>query len=108
MMRKKQAEDIKSIDRRIAEFKQRPQQKHRRSALAKYWENGVRIAAEFVAPIFIGISIGYLLDKWFDTRIIFMLILAIFGLAAGILNVYRAAGQMEKELNEGSTSDGSN
>lgn len=58
----------------------------------------MRIAAEFVAPVFVGISIGYLLDKCFDTRIFFVLILAIFGLAAGMLNVYRAAKQIEKDI----------
>lgn len=91
--------DITDIDARIAQLKQKQAiSKHQKSQTAKFWENAVRVAAEFVAPIFVGISVGYLLDKCFDTRIFFMLILAIFGLAAGMLNVYRAAKQMEKDI----------
>ena len=74
------------------------EEKPQKATAVKFWENAVRIAAEFVAPIFIGICVGYVLDKCFDTRIIFMLILAIFGLAAGMLNVYRTARQIEKDI----------
>jgi ATP synthase protein I len=91
--------DIADIDARIKKLRQKHKKsEHKKSKTAKLWENAVRIAAEFVAPVFVGISIGYLLDKCFDTRIFFMLILAIFGLAAGMLNVYRAAKQIEKDI----------
>lgn len=95
----KNPDDIRAIDQRIAHLKQKQEKKSQHSTVAKFWENAVRVAAEFVAPIFIGICVGYLLDKCFDTRIIFMLILAIFGLVAGMLNVYRAAKQIEKDIN---------
>ena len=92
--------DIAAIDERITKLKKKQAAaENKKSPSAKFWENAVRIAAEFVAPVFVGISIGYVLDKCFDTRIIFMLILAIFGLAAGMLNVYRAARQIEKDIN---------
>lgn len=91
--------DTEKMAQRIAAFKHKQKQaKLKRSDIAKFWENAVRVAVEFVSPVFIGICIGYLLDKWFDTRIIFMLILAIFGLAAGMLNVYRTAKQIEKDI----------
>lgn len=91
--------DIADIDARIEQLKKKQKKdEHKKSQAAKFWENAVRIAAEFVAPVFVGMSVGYLLDKCFDTRIIFMLILAIFGLAAGMLNVYRAARQIEKDI----------
>ena len=90
--------DIEDIDARIARFKSKQTAKKEHSELAKFWENAVRAAAEFIAPIFIGISVGYVLDKCFDMRIFFMLVLAIFGLAAGMLNVYRLAKQIEKEV----------
>ncbi|MBQ9034499.1 MAG: AtpZ/AtpI family protein [Alphaproteobacteria bacterium] len=95
---KQNPKDIEDIDARIASLKGKQTAKREHSELAKFWENGVRAAAEFIAPVFIGISIGYVLDKCFDTRIFFMLVLAIFGLAAGMLNVYRLAKQIEKEV----------
>ncbi len=95
---KKTPADIQAIDSRIAQLKQKQEEKPQKATAVKFWENAVRIAAEFVAPIFIGICVGYVLDKCFDTRIIFMLILAIFGLAAGMLNVYRTARQIEKDI----------
>lgn len=96
---KQNPDDIQAIDKRIARLQQKQKEKAHHSTVAKFWENAVRMAAEFVAPVFIGICVGYLLDKCFDTRIIFMLVLAIFGLAAGMLNVYRAAKQIEKDIN---------
>lgn len=98
----KTPEDIASIERRIARMRQKQKRKNPPSAIGNFLKNAMRVATEFVAPIFIGISIGYVLDKCFDTRIVFMLIMAIFGLAAGMLNVYRAAQQIERDM------DGSN
>ena len=90
--------ELGDLEKRIEQFKQKQAAKKQPSAAAKFAENAMRVAAEFIAPVFIGISIGYLLDKCFDTRIIFMLILANFGLAAGMLNVYRAAKQIERDI----------
>ncbi len=96
---KRLPQDIAEMDARIAALKDKKNPPKRQSStVAKYLQNALRIATEFVSPIFIGICIGYLLDKCFDTRIIFMLILAIFGLLAGMQNVYRAAKQMDKDI----------
>lgn len=48
-----------------------------------------RMGLEIVIALAIGLGIGYLLDKLFSTKPIFLLLFALFGIAAGVLNVYR-------------------
>lgn len=48
-----------------------------------------RVSADIVAALAVGIVIGVLLDKWFETAPLFLIVFFIFGSAAGILNVYR-------------------
>ena len=50
-----------------------------------------RVAIELVSALMIGLGIGWLLDSWLVTRPWLMIVFAIFGGAAGILNVYRQA-----------------
>lgn len=49
----------------------------------------VRIGAEIVAALVVGVGIGLLLDRWLDTRPWFLLLFFILGAAAGMLNVFR-------------------
>jgi ATP synthase protein I len=94
--------DIKELDNRIRALKQKQDPSSKPISSAQlFWKNAFQIATEFIAPVFVGISIGYLLDKCFNTRILFVFIWAIFGLAAGMLNMWRAAKQMEKDINRG-------
>ena len=50
---------------------------------------GLRIGSEIVASTMIGLGIGIFLDRWLDTRPIFLIIFAIFGLIAGFLTLYQ-------------------
>ena len=47
--------------------------------------------------IFIGLGLGYWLDKVFDTQPVLLLIGLAFGIAAGFSNIYRA-GQKGKKF----------
>jgi ATP synthase protein I len=58
------------------------------SALAR----GFRLSAEFVAGILAGAAVGWLLDRWLGTSPWGMIVLLLFGFAAGVLNLMRAAG----------------
>jgi len=55
-----------------------------------------RISTELVAAIFVATFIGYYLDKWLGTKPIFIIILFIVGVAAGIFNVVRSAKMINK------------
>lgn len=54
---------------------------------------GFRVLSEFVAGILAGCVIGWLLDTWFSTSPLFLLVFGALGTAAGFLNVYRIAMQ---------------
>ncbi|HXH72315.1 MAG TPA: AtpZ/AtpI family protein [Mariprofundaceae bacterium] len=48
----------------------------------------MRVGIEMVASTMLGLGGGFLLDRWLDTRPLFLILFAIFGMAAGFLNLY--------------------
>jgi len=57
-----------------------------------------RLASEFVAAIIVGAGLGYGIDMLFGTRPWAMVILLLLGFAAGVLNVVRAAADMNAKV----------
>jgi ATP synthase protein I len=57
---------------------------------------GLRLGSEFVAAVLVGAGIGFLLDQWLGTTPWLSLVMMMFGFVAGVLNVVRAAEQMNK------------
>ncbi len=57
----------------------------------------LRVGAELVSALIVGVGLGWLLDTWLGTRPWLMIVFIFLGGAAGILNVYRFALRMEKE-----------
>lgn len=60
------------------------------------WNRGMRLGSEFIAAILVGAGIGYLLDLWLHTSPWLLLVMLLVGFAAGVLNVVRAANEMNK------------
>ncbi len=56
----------------------------------------MKVVVEIVAAMAVGLVIGILLDSYFDTRPIFIIIFFLLGSAAGILNVFRVAKSLQK------------
>ena len=56
----------------------------------------LKIGTELVAAVFVGSTIGFLLDNWFDTKPWLTISFFFMGVAAGILNVFRSAKKMNK------------
>lgn len=54
------------------------------------------VGISFVLAMLIGFGCGYYLDKWLGTGPWLLLLFTLFGLAAGITNVYRTAGRFLK------------
>ena len=50
---------------------------------------GLRVGTEIVASTMIGLGIGFFIDRWLETRPVFLIVFAIFGLAAGFINLYQ-------------------
>ena len=61
-----------------------------------FFGNAFRLGTELVAAVAVGTIIGFILDNWFDTKPLFILIFFFVGFAAGILNVVRTAKEMQK------------
>ena len=80
------------LDRRLkqarkAEYRGDQQSGNRGSALGF----GFKIAVDLVCAVAVGFGLGYFLDWWLGTSPLFLLIMLPLGMAAGILNVMRAA-----------------
>jgi len=50
---------------------------------------GMRVGIEMVASTMLGLGAGFMIDRWLDTRPVFLILFAIFGMAAGFLNLYQ-------------------
>ena len=62
-------------------------------------EVGWRMIIELTAGVFIGFGLGYGLDFLFSTKPAFILILTLFGFAAGVKTMMKSARELqEKEL----------
>lgn len=53
-----------------------------------------RMASEFVAAVIVATALGMAIDAIFNTTPIFMIVMMMMGFAAGVLNVTRAAAEM--------------
>lgn len=57
---------------------------------------GFRMGVELMVGLLVGLGAGWLLDGWLDTKPLFMIVLMILGMGAGILNVVRASKALDK------------
>ena len=56
----------------------------------------MKVVVEIVAAMAVGLGIGILIDNYFETRPIFIIVFFLLGSAAGILNVFRVAKSLQK------------
>lgn len=91
-------QDIKDIDTRIRKIKAQKEKKNPKSQTNIMLQNAFRFAAEFVSPVIIALALGYLADNFFGTKPIIMLVMAVFGCAAGVLNTYKAMLEIDKDM----------
>ena len=92
--------NLKEISTRLKIAKKnirKPEQKTVGSNAASLGK-ALKISTELVASVVVGTTIGFLLDNWFDTKPLLIICFFFMGVAAGILNVFRAAKKMHKKL----------
>ncbi|MBF0310196.1 MAG: AtpZ/AtpI family protein [Magnetococcales bacterium] len=53
--------------------------------------SGMRLATELASAVLIGGAMGYGLDRWLGSQPWMTILFFFFGMAAGFLNLYRAA-----------------
>ena len=73
-------------------------QKNDKSSNAASLGKALKISTELVAAVFVGTTIGFLLDSWFDTKPVLTICFFFMGVAAGMLNVFKSAKKMHKKL----------
>jgi len=57
-----------------------------------------KLSTEMVAYVFVGATIGFILDNWFDSKPWLTILFFFIGVSAGILNVIRSAKKMQKNI----------
>ena len=90
--------------RRLAEAEARQARKTGRTpASAERSEGmaaGLRIAVELAAAVVVGAGIGLGLDHWLGTKPWLLIVFFFVGCAAGFLNVYRTAQELDRRTKE--------
>ena len=60
--------------------------------------NAFKLGTELVAAVIVGTIIGFILDNWFGTKPILIIVFFLLGAAAGITNVIKAARKMQGDI----------
>ena len=92
--------DLKEISTRlkIAKKNTRKFENKNSGSNAASLGKALKISTELVASVFVGSTIGFLLDNWFDTKPLLTISFFFMGVVAGILNVFKSAKKMHKKL----------
>ena len=90
--------DLKEISTRLKIAKKNIKKVKEKNGGSKAASLGkaLKISTELVAAVFVGSTIGFLLDNWFDTKPLLTICFFVMGVAAGILNVFKSAKRMHK------------
>ena len=92
-------EDIKLMEERIQRLKAQENKTETPEAEAQFFHAtrlGFRISAELLSGVIVGAGIGYLLDMFFQTHPVHLIILTFLGAIAGFLNIYPFVKSQEK------------
>lgn len=78
-------------------------QEEKQDSLRDLWREAIRaitLGWDLALPIFIGVLVGYFLDRWLGTTYIFTIGLLVAGIALGYYNVGRFIQRMDKMAEE--------
>jgi len=91
--------NLKEISTRLEIAKKNVEgiQKDSKSSNAASLGKALKISTELVAAVFVGSTIGFLLDSWFDTKPLLTICFFVMGVVAGISNVFKSAKKMHKK-----------
>jgi len=88
--------NLKEISTRL-EIAKKKIQKNNEGTNDAYLGKALKISTEFVAAVVVGTTIGFLLDNWFDTKPLLIILFFFIGVASGILTVFKSAKRMQKK-----------
>ena len=92
--------NLKNIATRLESAKKKIKifESNNKGSNAASFGKAMKISTEFVASVIVGTTIGFLFDSWFDTKPLLIILFFFMGVAAGILNVFKLAKKMNKEI----------
>ena len=62
---------------------------------------GFRIAAELVASVLVGAGLGYSLDRWLETKPLFLVVMILLGFGAALMNIFRIMKGLDQAVGLG-------
>ena len=94
MTQRERPTDLSRLQERIDEARERGESADRPDPVKRANSAGygmaIRLAMEMVAAIAVSVGLGLWLDSLMGVAPLFLIILLIMGMAAGVMNVYRA------------------
>jgi len=86
---------LKALEIRLQAARARGKQLEKPSSRGIMLGRAFRLVSELVIGLIVGGTIGWYLDQWLGTTPVMLLIFFVLGVAAGVLNVMRAAKSFE-------------
>lgn len=68
----------------------------------------LRLGVEMASSLFVGAAIGWLFDRWLDTKPWFLLVFLLLGCAGGLLNLYRTGKRLSVPAGKNERNEGDN
>jgi len=93
----KKPEDI-TTRLKIAKKKAKKYNENNKNQNSSSLGSAFKLSTEMVASVFVGATIGFILDNWFDSKPWLTILFFFIGVSAGILNVVRSAKRMQKNI----------
>lgn len=82
--------DLEDLKNKIADAAKSNSDEEPTQSDSDYYRNiGMRAGAELVGSIAGGAIIGWLLDNWFATKPLFLIIFLLLGISTGFYNIYK-------------------
>ncbi|HVM83655.1 MAG TPA: AtpZ/AtpI family protein [Candidatus Binatia bacterium] len=90
--------DLRSLDAQLKAARERspsPEQRSEGGGDRSGMGTGLRLSAELIAGLLVGLGIGWALDRWLGTAPWLLLVFMLLGIAAGIMNVIRSGNRTD-------------
>jgi len=84
---------LESLASKIDSFKIK--KKSPRSGRGSKVGYALRLSTELASALIVGILIGSALDRWLETKPLFIIIFIFLGISAGLFNVFRSIGKIK-------------
>ena len=81
---------------KIAKSKLQSKETNDKGGKGVFIGNAFKLGTELVAAVAVGSIIGFILDNWFGTKPLLIILFFLFGSAAGIYNVIKTAKKMQE------------